>query len=101
MALIDYDVRGRVSIQTGKFSQEMPEEVLQVSPKESFSEDVQRQGSRMETAWKRTMNQQYQVSDRYNSVAALIVRWDDDLDKDLNCKYEVGRASRDHGTTRP
>ena len=35
------------------------------------------------------MHEQYQVSDRYSHVAALIVRWDDELDKDLNCKHEV------------
>lgn len=89
MVLIDCDVHGHVSLQTDKLPEDMAEQALQSSPNESFAKDMQRQGSRMETIWKRTMNQHYQVSDRYNSVAALIVRWDDELDKDLNCKHEV------------
>ena len=86
----DYcDVRGRLTLQPGQLPIEMSGETVQSAASDSFAEELEKESSRMENVWNRTMHQQYQISDRYNHVAALIVRWDDELDKDLNCKYEV------------
>ncbi|KAK3725215.1 hypothetical protein LTR37_000726 [Vermiconidia calcicola] len=89
MRSIDCSTQQPLLAQPDKVPQGSPDEGVQYPPLEPFIAQVEKDSSRMETVWKRTMHQQYQVSDRYDHVAALIVRWDDELDRDLQCKHEV------------
>jgi hypothetical protein len=48
-----------------------------------------KENSRMRKIFNRTSNEKFGASEQYSHVAALLIRWDDELDQDLKCKDEV------------
>lgn len=54
----------------------------------------ERRNTVMQSQWDRAMCREFKIPDKYQSVACLIVRWDDELDKDLNCRAEVRTTVR-------
>lgn len=42
----------------------------------------------MQDAWDRAIRKEFQKPDYYDHVAALIVRWSDEVDRDLSCREE-------------
>lgn len=50
---------------------------------------AQKQDSRMRLEFERVMYKELGIPDRYQNVAVLIVRWENDLDKELKCWREV------------
>lgn len=43
--------------------------------------------------WEKAVCQELGVPDRYSKVAALMIRWDNEFDKDLRCETEVSDRS--------
>lgn len=71
-------------------SHPLPHGFDQRSQDDLFSKYVQEDSARMGRLWKQTMHQQFQKGNGYRSVAALLVRWNDEHDRDLKCAQEVG-----------
>ena len=56
---------------------------------------IEKENAQMRQRWDKTKGKELGISNHYTSVAALIVHWAKELDKDLNCGKEVCLASTD------
>lgn len=80
----DIEVHGLLHIEPGKPGDER---ALQNPPSPTESA-IEKHSSHMEEKWRQEMCHQFQIADRYTNVAAVIIRWADELDN-LHCDKEA------------
>lgn len=53
------------------------------------AQDVRERNEAMRHHWNAAVCQELGVSDRYERVSVLLIRWDNQFDRDLKCAKEV------------
>ena len=90
MAANDYEFYGRLHLEANKAA-EAGGTASYRYPAAEPAGALEGESSRMESVWRREMCHQFKIADRYSHVAAVIIRWADDLEKDLHCANEVSQ----------
>lgn len=90
MAANDYEFYGRLHVEANK-AVGVGGTASYRYPAAEPAGALEGESSRMESVWRREMCHQFKIADRYSHVAAVIIRWADDLEKDLHCANEVSQ----------
>ncbi|KAI7341746.1 hypothetical protein KC354_g16905 [Hortaea werneckii] len=93
MAANDYEVYGHLHLEANKAA-EAGGTASYRYPTAEPAGALEGESSRMESVWRREMCHQFKIADRYSHVAAVIIHWADDLEKDLHCANEVAELDQ-------
>ncbi|KAI6866204.1 hypothetical protein KC338_g4791 [Hortaea werneckii] len=93
MAANDYEVFGHLHLEANKDA-DVGGTASYRYPIAEPAGTLEGESSRMESVWRREMCHQFKIADRYSHVAAVIIHWADELDKELHCADEVAELDR-------
>ncbi|KAI7679012.1 hypothetical protein KC322_g14798 [Hortaea werneckii] len=93
MAANDYEVFGHLHLEANKDA-DVGGTASYRYPTAEPAGTLEGESSRMESVWRREMCHQFKIADRYSHVAAVIIHWADELDKELHCADEVAELDR-------
>ncbi|RMX73600.1 hypothetical protein D0869_13440 [Hortaea werneckii] len=93
MAANDYEFYGHLDLEANKAA-EAGGTASYRYPAAEPAGALEGESSRMESVWRREMCHQFKIADRYSHVAAVIIHWADDLEKDLHCANEVAELDQ-------
>ena len=91
MAANDYEVFGHLHLEANKDA-DVGGTASYRYPTAEPAGTLEGESSRMESVWRREMCHQFKIADRYSHVAAVIIHWADELDKELHCADEVSQV---------